>query len=82
MSDYFEREKERIARMHAETAHEQHIIEFKSMVNQMIEDALKQHDQQVDINVRTSLNGKPTTMNGLVADIKKQLYATLRKAFK
>ena len=45
MSDYFEREKEWIARMHAETAHEQHIIEFKSMVNQMIEDALKQHDQ-------------------------------------
>ncbi len=45
MTDYFEREKERIARMHAETAHEQHIIEFKEMCNQMIEDALKQHDQ-------------------------------------
>ena len=82
MTDYFEREKERIARMHAETAHEQHKIEFREMCNQMIEDALKQHDQQVDINVRTTLNGKPTTMNGLVADIKKQIYATLRKAFK
>ena len=82
MSDYFEREKERIARMHAETAHEQHIIEFKTIVNEMIEDALKQHDQQVDVNVKTMLNGRPCTMNGLVSDIKKQIYAAMQKAFR
>ena len=82
MTDYFEREKERIARMHAETAHEQHQIEFREMCNQMIEDALKQHDQQVDINVKTTLNGKPCTMAALVSDVKKQLYAAFRKAHK
>ena len=37
----------------------------------MIEDALRQHDQELQVNVQTTLNGKPTTMTGLVSDIKK-----------
>ena len=82
MSSYFEQEKERIARMNAQTAHEQHIIEFRQMANQMIQDALKEHDQQVEVNVKTTLNGKPVTMRGLVDDVRKQVYAALRKAFK
>lgn len=45
MNNYFQQEKERIARMNAETAHQFHQIEFREMCAKMIEDALKQHDQ-------------------------------------
>ena len=82
MTDYFKQQKEQIERMNAETAHDFHRIEFKEMCNQMIEEALRAHDQQLEVNVQTTLNGRPTTMNGLVSDIKKQIYAALRKAFK
>lgn len=81
MSEYLQKEKERIARMNAETAHDFHRIEFREMCNQMIQDALRAHDQELEVNVQTTLNGRPTTMNGLVSDIKKQIYETLRKAF-
>ena len=80
--DYLQMEKDRIARMNAETAHDFHRIEFKEMCAQMIDEALRMHDQQVDISVNTTLNGRPCTMSGLVADVKKQIYAALRKAFK
>ena len=81
-NDYFEREKERIARMNAETAHDFHRIEFREMCNQMIQDALREHDQQVEVDVQTTLNGRPCTMSGLVSDIRKQVYDALRKAFR
>ena len=68
--------------MNAETAHDFHRIEFKEMCAQMIDEALRQHDQQLEIDVQTTLNGRPTTMNGLVADIKKQITDSLRKAFR
>lgn len=80
--DYLQMEKDRIARMNAETAHDFHRIEFKEMCAQMIDEALRMHDQQVDISVNTTLNGKPCTMSGLVSDIKKQLTESLRKAFR
>ena len=82
MTDFLKQEKERIARMNAETAHQFHQIEFREMCTQMIDDALRQHDQQLEIDVQTTLNGRPTTMNGLVADIKKQITDSLRKAFR
>ena len=82
MTDYFQQEKERIARMNAETAHQFHQIEFREMCAKMIDDALRAHDQELEVNVQTTFNGRPTTMNGLVSDIKKQIYAALRKAFK
>ena len=44
MTDFLKEEKERIARMNAETAHEQHIKDFQSMCAQMIDEALRQHD--------------------------------------
>ena len=82
MTDYFKQQKEQIERMNAETAHDFHRIEFKEMCNQMIEDALRAHDQELEVNVKTTLNGKPMTMSGLVSDRKKQIYESLRKAFK
>ena len=82
MTDYFKQQKEQIERMNAETAHDFHRIEFREMCAQMIDEALRMHDQQVDISVNTTLNGKPCTMSGLISDVKKQIYAALRKAFK
>ena len=79
MTSYFQQEQER---MKAETAHEHHKIEFREMCEKMINDALQKHDQEVQVNVQTTLNGRPCTMNGLVADVKKQVYAVLQKAFK
>ncbi len=82
MTDFLKEEKERIARMNAETAHDFHRIEFREMCAQMIDEALRQHDQQMNVDVQTTLNGHPMTMTGLVSDVKKQIYAALRKAFK
>ena len=82
MSDFLKDEKERIARMNAQTAHDFHRIEFKEMCAKMIDDALRQHDQQLNVDVQTTLNGRPVTMGGLVSDIKKQITESLRKAFR
>ena len=66
----------------AQTAHDFHIIEFEQMAKEMITKALAEHDQQLEVNVQTTLNGTPCTMNGLISDIKKQITSALRKAFK
>ena len=79
--DLFKNYKPRMNETMATSAHDWHIIEFESMCKDMIASALEQHDQQVQVDVQTTLNGKPTTMNGLVSDIKKQVYDALRKAF-
>ena len=56
MTDHLQREKERIARMNTETAHDFHRIEFKEMCAQMIDEALRQHDHQLQDDVQTTLN--------------------------
>lgn len=55
----------------ANSAHDYHIIEFEQMCKDMIASALAQHDEMLQVDVQTTLNGKPCTMNGLVADVKK-----------
>ncbi len=70
MIDYFNNYKERIDKINAETAHDFHRIEFHDMCEQMIAEALRQHDQQLQVDVQTTLDGRPCTMNGLVSDIK------------
>ena len=82
MTDYFQQQKNQFERINAETAHDFHRIEFREMCNQMIQDALREHDTQLEVDVQTTLNGNPTTMNGLISDIRKQVYETLRKAFR
>ena len=79
MTSYFQQELER---QKAETAHEHHKEEFREMCEKMIEDALQKHDEEVQVNVQTTLNGRPCTMNALVADVKKQIYEAMRKAFR
>ena len=82
MTDYFQKQKEQIERMNAQTAHDFHRIEFKEMCNQMIQDALRDYSEQIQLDVQTTLNGAPCSRGGLVVDIKKQITAALRKAFK
>ena len=62
--------------------HNQHIDEFRQMAETMIDEALKNYSEQVQLDVQTTLNGKPLTMSGLVADVKKQVTEMMRKAFR
>ncbi len=58
-------------KQNADSAHDFHIIEFEEMCQEMITKALAAHDQQLQVDVQTTLNGKPLTMNGLISDVKK-----------
>ena len=79
---YFQDYKKRMDEAHAQTAHDWHVIDFEQMCQEMITKALEAHDQQLEVDIQTTLNGKPCTMSGLVSDIKKQIAEKLRKAFK
>ena len=59
---YFQDYKSRLEKQSAETAHDFHIIEFEQMCQEMITKALAAHDEQIQIDVQTTLNGKPLTM--------------------
>ena len=52
------------------------------MAAAMIDQALKDHDEQIQIDIQTSLNGSPVSMSGLVADLRKQIVSKLRNALK
>ena len=62
--------------------HNHHIDEFRQMAETMIDEALRNYSEQVHLDVQTTLNGKPLTMGGLVADVKKQVTDMMRKAFR
>ena len=62
--------------------HAEHVVEFQQMAAQMIDQALREHDEQLQIDIQTTLNGRSVSLPGLVSDIKKQVTAALRKAFK
>ena len=62
--------------------HNHHIDEFRQMAETMIDEALRNYSEQVQLDVQTTLNGKPLTMGGLVADVKKQVTEMMRKAFR
>ena len=62
--------------------HNQHIDEFRQMTETMINEALRNYSEQVQLDVQTTLNGKPLTMGGLVADVRKQVSEMMRKAFR
>ena len=51
--------------------HNQHIDEFRDMAKTMIDEALKNYSEQIQLDVKTTLNGNPVTMSGLVSDIRR-----------
>ena len=80
--DLYKTYESRMSEAMANSAHDYHIIEFEQMCKDMIASALATHDEQLQVDVQTTLNGRPCTMNGLVSDIRKQIMDKLRKAFK
>ena len=80
--DLYKTYESRMTEAMADSAHDYHIIEFEQMCKDMIASALASHDEQLQIDVQTTLNGRPCSMSGLVNDIKKQITEKLRKAFK
>ena len=82
-NECFENYKKHIENLNAMTAHEQHIIEFRAMCAQMIEDAKAgiknecmeemkgQQQKKQDVQVRINMK-----------DIKKQVIDAFKKAFK
>ena len=62
--------------------HAEHVVEFQQMAAAMIDQALREHDEQIQIDVQTMLNGRPCSMQGLVSDIKRQITSALSKAFR
>lgn len=79
---YFQNYKSRMEASNAQSAHDFHIVEFQQMCQEMITKALSEYNQEIQLDIQTTLNGSPCSMSGLVSDIKKQLYDKLRKAFK
>ena len=72
-----------VSKMYGENPiHNAHIDEFRDMAKTMIDQALKNYSEQIQLDVQTTLNGNPVTMSGLVSEIKKQIMDKLRKAFK
>ncbi len=83
--DYINSKKveSRVQSMYGENPiHNKHIDEFRNMAQAMIDQALKDYSEQIQLDVQTTLNGNPVSMSGLVADIKKQVMDKLRRAFK
>lgn len=73
----------RVESMYGENPiHNHHIDEFRDMAQAMIDQALKEYSEQIQLDVQTTLNGSPVTMSGLISDIKKQVATALRKAFR
>ena len=81
-NDLFKGYQSQMDIIRANSAHDFHIIEFEQMCKDMIAAALQAHDEQVEIDVQTTLNGRPCTMAGLVNDIKQQITSALQKAFR
>ena len=79
---YFQNYQTMMPPNQANSPHDYHIIEFEEMCKQMITSALQQHDEQIQVDVQTMLNGRPCSMQGLVSDIKRQITSALSKAFR
>lgn len=62
--------------------HNQHIDEFRQMALLMIDNALKEHDEKLQLDIQTTLNGRSVSMPGLISDMKNQIMTALRKAFR
>lgn len=81
--EYMKKHTAQLSGYHSENPiHQEHIVEFQQMAAAMIDQALKEHDEKLQIDVQTTLNGGACSLPGLVSDIKKQITSVLRKAFK
>ncbi len=52
------------------------------MCKEMITKALAEYNQEVQLDIQTTLNGHPTTFSGMIEGLKKDIVKKLQKAFK
>ena len=82
MTDYFQLEKERLKKIQAEIQHDIDRQEQRAECQKMIDDAIREHDKQILLDIHTILNGNPIALNSLADEIKKRLISELQKRFK
>ena len=82
MIDYFQREKERLEKLQADIQRDIDRQEQRAEIQKMIDDAVRQHDQQLMLDIQATLNGTPVSMNDLANEIKKKLIYEMQKALK
>ncbi len=82
MTDYFQREKERLEKMHAEIQRDIDRQEQRVEVKKMIDDAVRELDQKIQIEIQTTLNGKTIPLNDLANEIREKVIADFQRAFK
>ena len=79
---YFQEYKARLQASQAQSAHDYHVLEFEQMCKEMITKALAEYNQEVQLDIQTTLNGHPTTFSGMIEGLKKDIVRKLQKAFK
>ena len=66
----------------AQSAHDWHVVEFEQMAKEMITKALAEYNQDIQLDIKTTLDGHPTTFSGMIEGLKKDIVKKLQKAFK
>jgi hypothetical protein len=66
----------------AQTAHDWHLVEIEQLTKEMITKALEEYNQEIQLDIQTTLNGHPTTFSGMIEGLKKDIVRKLQKAFK
>lgn len=82
MIDYLQSEKERLEKLHAEIQHDIERQEQRAEFKKMIDDAIRELDQKIQIEIQTKLNGKNVPLNDLAIEIREKLITDLQRAFK
>lgn len=71
--DYFKQYVSEQERIRAKTAHDEHILEFRTMCAKMIQDAIpqiiQQYNQQLIVSFQTYFNGKSVNTKGIVEEL-------------
>ena len=82
MIDYFQREKERLEKMHADIQRDIDRQEQRAEFKKMIDDAIRELDQKINIEIQTILNGKNVPLNDLANEIRDKIISDLQRSFK
>ncbi len=73
MTDYLQREKERLEKATEEILRDIERQEQRAEYKRMIDDAIREHDRQIVLDIQTLFNGNPIAMNSLTDEIIKSL---------
>ena len=82
MIDYFQREKERIEKLNADFQRDIDRMELRAEFKKMIDDAIRELDQKINIEIQTILNGKNVPLNDLANEIRDKIISDLQRSFK